>query len=64
MLMAAMSRSVLRATFDAQGKPIGQERMLAELKQHFRDVRLGPDGFIYLLTEEDDGAVIRIEPVN
>jgi glucose/arabinose dehydrogenase len=62
MLMAAMSRSVLRATFDAQGKPVGQERMFTELKQRFRDVRLGPDGFIYLLTDETAGAVIRIGP--
>jgi glucose/arabinose dehydrogenase len=62
MLMAAMSRSVLRATFDAQGKPTGQERMLADLRQRFRDIRLGPDGFIYLLTDETAGAVLRIEP--
>jgi glucose/arabinose dehydrogenase len=62
MLMAAMSRSVLRATFDAQGKPTGQERMFTELKQRFRDVRMGPDGFIYLLTDETAGAVLRIEP--
>ena len=27
-----------------------------------RDVRQGPDGLIYVLTEEDDGAVLRIEP--
>ena len=61
MLMAAMSRSVLRATFDAQGAPTGQERMFTELKQRFRDIRQGPDGFIYLLTDETAGAVLRIE---
>jgi glucose/arabinose dehydrogenase len=62
MLMAAMSRSVLRASFDAQGKPASQERMFTELKQRFRDVRQGPDGFIYLLTDETAGAVLRLEP--
>jgi glucose/arabinose dehydrogenase len=31
--------------------------------QRWRDVRQGPDGLIYLLTEEDDGAVIRLEPL-
>jgi len=41
-----------------------RETMLQDFHQRVRDVRQGPDGFIYLLTEEDDGAVIRIEPVN
>lgn len=62
MLIATMSRSVLRATFDAHGQPTGQERMLTELKQRFRDVRVGPDGLIYVLTDETDGALLRIEP--
>jgi glucose/arabinose dehydrogenase len=62
LLMAAMSRSVLRVTFDAQGKPAGQERMLTELNQRFRDVRTGPDGFIYALTDETFGAMLRLEP--
>ena len=62
LLMATMTRSVLRATFDAQGKPTGQERMLTGLQQRLRDLRVGPDGMIYLLTDETDGAVLRIEP--
>ena len=62
MLMATMTRSVLRATFDAQGQPTGQERMLTELRQRFRDLRLGPDGFVYLLTDETAGAMLRMEP--
>jgi aldose sugar dehydrogenase len=62
MFMAAMTRSVLRATFDDKGRPTGQERMLTELNQRFRDVRQGPDGFIYLLTDETAGAMLRMEP--
>ncbi|MBZ5579169.1 MAG: PQQ-dependent sugar dehydrogenase [Acidobacteriia bacterium] len=62
LVMGDMTRSVLRATFDAQGKPTGQERMLTELKQRFRDTREGPDGTIYLLTDETFGAVLRMEP--
>jgi glucose/arabinose dehydrogenase len=62
MLMAAMSRSLLRASFDDAGNPVGQERMLTELEQRLRDVRQGPDGFIYLLTDETEGAMLRIEP--
>ena len=62
MLMATMTRSLLRATFDASGKPTSQERMLTELNQRFRDVREGPDGYLYLLTDETAGAVLKIEP--
>jgi len=39
--------------------------MLTELKRRVGEVREGPDGFLYILTdEEDDGALLRIEPVN
>ena len=62
MLMAAMSRSLLRASFDDAGNPTGQERMLTELGQRLRDVRQGPDGFVYVLTDETAGAMLRIEP--
>ena len=40
-----------------------RETILSDLHQRVRDIRQGPDGLIYILTEEDDGAVIRIEPV-
>jgi glucose/arabinose dehydrogenase len=36
--------------------------MLTELRQRIREVREGPDGLLYLLTAEDDGALLRIEP--
>jgi glucose/arabinose dehydrogenase len=62
MLMATMSRSLLRVTFDAKGQPVAQERMLGDLKQRFRDVRVGPDGNIYVLTDEAVGALLKIEP--
>ena len=64
MLMAAMSRSLLRVSFDPAGNPVGQERMLTELGQRLRDVRQGPDGLIYILTDETAGAMLRLEPAN
>ena len=36
--------------------------MLRELQQRIRDVRQGPDGFLYVLTAENEGALMRIEP--
>ena len=41
---------------------IRRETLLADLHQRIRDVRESPDGYIYAVTDEDDGAVLRIEP--
>jgi glucose/arabinose dehydrogenase len=42
---------------------VRREWLLAELKQRIRDVRQGPDGLLYVLTEENEAALLRIEPV-
>jgi aldose sugar dehydrogenase len=52
---------VRRLTFE-QGRPIQREPILTELHQRIRDVRSGPDGLIYLLTDENPGAVLKLEP--
>ncbi len=63
LLLATMTRSVDRISFDASGRvAVHQELMLQELKQRFRDIRMGPDGYIYILTDETDGALLRIKP--
>jgi aldose sugar dehydrogenase len=36
--------------------------MFHELQNRIRDVRQGPDGLLYVLTEENDGALLKIEP--
>jgi glucose/arabinose dehydrogenase len=41
-----------------------REVLLADLGQRIRDVVQGPDGLLYVLTDEDEGAVLRIEPAN
>lgn len=53
---------VERVVFNEQMWEVRRETILPELKQRIRDVRQGPDGLIYLLTEEVDGAVLRLEP--
>jgi glucose/arabinose dehydrogenase len=45
------------------GKIVGEERLLEGLIGRIRDVRLGPDGLIYLLTDEAQGRLLRLEPV-
>ena len=41
-----------------------RETLLSDLHQRIRDVRQGPDGLLYVITDEDDGALLRLEPTN
>jgi glucose/arabinose dehydrogenase len=52
-----------RIVFNAKMEELRRESMLGELRQRIREVRQGPDGLLYLLTDEEDGALLRIEPV-
>ena len=52
-----------RVVFNDKMEELRRESMLTELQQRIRDVRQGPDGLLYVLTEEEDGALIRLEPV-
>jgi glucose/arabinose dehydrogenase len=45
------------------GHPINREPILTELRQRIRQVSQGPDGLIYVLTDQNPGALLRIEPV-
>ena len=52
-----------RILFNQKMEELRRESLLTELRQRIRDVRQGPDGLLYLLTDEKEGAVLRIEPV-
>src|SRR5688572_29749780 len=52
-----------RITFN-NGRPIQREPLLVELHQRIRDVRQGPDGLIYVLTDEPNGAILKLEPAS
>jgi len=43
-------------------KVVSEERILEGLRDRVRDVRQGPDGLLYLLTDESAGRILRIEP--
>jgi glucose/arabinose dehydrogenase len=53
-----------RIVINEAGRPINREPLLTELRQRIRDVRQGPDGLLYVLTDEDAGMVLRLEPGN
>jgi glucose/arabinose dehydrogenase len=44
------------------GKPVKEERLLEGINARIRDVRQGPDGALYLLTDEADGRILRLAP--
>lgn len=51
-----------RILFNEKIQELRRESLLTELRQRIRDVRQGPDGLLYVLTDEKPGAVLRIEP--
>jgi len=53
-----------RVVFNDKMWETRRETFLGELKQRMRDIRQGSDGLIYLLTEEVDGAVLKLEPAD
>jgi glucose/arabinose dehydrogenase len=54
---------LVRIQFDENGDERRRELMLTSLAQRIRDIKQGPDGFLYLLTEEDNAAILRLEAV-
>lgn len=55
-----VSRDVRRIDLDGEGNILGEESI--SIGQRVRDVRQSPDGMLYVLTDEQNGALISIEP--
>ena len=55
-------RQLSRVVFNEYGLERRREPLLTELYQRIRDVKQGPDGYLYLTTDMEDGAVLRLEP--
>jgi glucose/arabinose dehydrogenase len=53
----ALVRLVLR-----DDRVVGEERLLTDLDERIREVVQGPDGALYVLTDDDDGELLRITP--
>ena len=59
---ALRGEMLVRLELDGE-KVVREERLLQGLGERIRDVRQGPDGLIYLLTDaEEDGRILRLEP--
>ena len=60
----ALSAELLVRLEIADGRVVTEERMLEDLEERIRDVRQGPDGLVYLLTDHPEGMLLRLEPAD
>jgi glucose/arabinose dehydrogenase len=58
---ALRGQMLVRLTLDGD-RVVAEERLIEDLGERIRDVVQGPDGFLYLLTDSDDGRVLRVAP--
>ena len=58
---ALRHRELIRLQLDGDSI-VAEERLLKDLGLRVRDVRLGPDGYIYVLTDEKNGSLLRVSP--
>ena len=61
LFVGGLKKYLVRLTLK-DNKVVGEERLLTELDFRIRDVRVGPDGAIYVVTDEDDGRVLKLTP--
>ena len=51
-----------RVVFNEKWQEVRREALFVDLRQRIRDVDQGPDGLLYVLTDERDGALLKLEP--
>ncbi|MFA5682960.1 MAG: PQQ-dependent sugar dehydrogenase [Lysobacteraceae bacterium] len=62
LLVGALAqRALIRLTLDGE-RIVGEERLLTALAARIRDVRVAPDGQVYVLTDDIDGRLLRLAP--
>jgi glucose/arabinose dehydrogenase len=62
LLVGALAGRLVSRLETSGSKVTAEERILHGLGERIRDVRQGPDGFVYLLTDASDGRVLRLKP--
>jgi glucose/arabinose dehydrogenase len=53
---------VVRLELNKAGRVTGEEKLFRDQCRRMRDIRQGPDGLIYIVTDEADGELLRISP--
>lgn len=60
MVAALKARELRRVTIDSE--TIEQQSLLTDLGERIRDVRTGPDGYLYVLTDNSNGRILKLIP--
>ena len=55
---------IQRILFNEKMEELRREALLMDWRHRMRDIRQGPDGLLYVLVDDDDGAILRIEPAS
>ena len=55
---------IQRILFNEKMEELRRETLLTDWRHRMRDIRQGPDGLLYVLVDDDDGAILRIEPAS
>jgi aldose sugar dehydrogenase len=63
LFAGALAGSQIRRVVFQGLEPVHEEVLMADYGERIRDVRDGPDGFLYFLTDSDDGVLGRLEPI-
>ena len=64
LLVGALAGQHLRRVDMEDGAVRGQYLLLDELEERIRDVRVGPDGAVYVVTDNPDGRILRLSPAS
>lgn len=64
VLVGALRDQMLVRLEIADGTVVAREHLLEDMNQRIRDVEVGPDGAVYVLTDDFEGALVRITPAN
>jgi aldose sugar dehydrogenase len=63
LIAGLSSQALIRLALEGD-KVVGEERLLMDRKERIREVTQGPDGAVYLLTDDDDGKLLRLTPAS
>ncbi|MCC5982286.1 MAG: PQQ-dependent sugar dehydrogenase [Oceanicaulis sp.] len=64
LLITALAGQALHRVVIENGQAVAEEKLLDDLGLRLRDVRVGPDGLVYVLTDHANGALLRLSPAD
>lgn len=62
LFVGALVNKEVRRLQIKDGQVVSEESLFSELDARIRDIRVGPDGFLYILTDSSEGKLVRVKP--